>query len=220
MVEQEKLYKVGSRKRQTAQDRYADFFPDRFKDVLELYFSQRETTDDGNAGLRARISSCIHQHGDIGSQDYVGCKGIFIACDDRACECSGNHEKKQPWHALSVCLEDTDLEIRLVGRDDSGHLFDILGGLFFQNVDYVIDGDNTDETVLVIDNGHGGKVVFLEHLRRFFLVGKRVNTDDVVVHDLDDQFVIGFEKKIAESYGADKFSSLVENVADIDCLGI
>ena len=52
MVEQEKLYKVGSRKRQTAQDRYADFFPDRFKDVLELYFSQRETTDDGNAGLR------------------------------------------------------------------------------------------------------------------------------------------------------------------------
>ena len=220
MVYDQELHKICQGERQSAEDRDPDFLPDRFEDVLEFYFTQRETADDGDACLGAGISSCIHQHRNVRCKNDIGGKGIRVFRDDRAGEGRGDHEEKQPGHPFSVRLEDTDTEVRLVGRDDSSHLFDILRRLFFEDIDDVIDGDDSDETVLVVDNRHGGEVVLLEHIRRLFLVGKGIDADDVVVHDLADDVCLLLEEKIADRDGADQQALLVKDIADIDGLGV
>ena len=147
-------------------------------------------------------------------------EGGFISRDDRAGEGRGDHEEQQPGHTRLVGLEDADLKVGLVGRDDGGHLLDILGGLLLHDVDDVVDGDDADHTILVVHDGHGGEIVFLEHLGRFFLVGQRVDADDVVVHDLADDLVIIFEKQVAKGHGAAEHALIVDDIADVDGLRV
>lgn len=59
-------------------------------------------------------------------------------------------------------------------------------GLFLDDVDDVIDGENTDQPAVVVDDGRGEQVILLEELGCFFLV--HLGRDGVagVVHDRID----------------------------------
>ena len=147
-------------------------------------------------------------------------QGGFIAGDDGTGKGGGDHQEEQPGHSLLVGLHDAGLEIGLVGRQDRGHLFDILCSLFFQDIDNVIDGDDTDHTVLLVDNGHGREVVFLESPCGFLLVGQGIDTDDIVVHDLSDD-VIGIEDdQIPQSDRSYKDPLFIQDITGVNSLGI
>ena len=219
-VEEHELGEVADRQGDTAERRDSHLFPQSFQEVTEFDLLQGNTADDRNTGLGARVTARIHQHGNIGSQDHIGGKCLLIAGNDRAGEGGRNHQEQKPRHSVLVGVKDSRPEIALVGGNDSCHLLDILRGLFLDDIDDVVDGDDTDHTVLVVHDGHSRKVVFLESAGRFFLVGKGVDTDDVLIHHFPDDR-IGIENdQIAQGHGSDQDSLLVHNITDINRLGI
>ena len=72
----------------------------------------------------------------------------------------------------------------IVIRQNSSHLLHILGGLVGQDVDCIVDGDDTDEHALVVQNRHGGEVVALHLTGHIFLIVRDLHGDHIIVHDV------------------------------------
>src|SRR5690606_25031442 len=79
---------------------------------------------------------------------------------------SGQHaaeeEDDEPGCALADEIEETDAEVGLVECLEAAVLVDVLGGFFLDDVDDVVDGDDTLHPPLVVDDGEGEDVVFGE----------------------------------------------------------
>ena len=58
----------------------------------------------------------------------------------------------------------------MLRRQHSGHLFHILRRLVLHDVHGVVEGDDTDEAALGVDDRQREKIVFREHLRDLLLV--------------------------------------------------
>ena len=219
-VEQHELGEITYRQCDAAQRRDSDLFPQCRQQVAEFDLPQGNTTDDRYTGLGTGITAGVHQHRDVSRQDHVTGKGFFIACDDRSRKGCRDHQEQQPGHSVLVSVQNSRPEVALVGRNDSRHLFDILGGLFLDDIDYVVDGDDTDHTVLVVHHGHCRKVVFLENAGRFFLVGKGIDTDDIVIHDFPDDRIRIKNDEIAQRHCTDQHSLRVYYITYINSLGV
>ena len=110
------------------------------------------------------------------------------------------------------------VQIRFVGRRDSGHLFDIFRRLFLQDVDDVVDGDDADESVFLVDDGHAQKVVVFNDFGHFFLVIHGPDEDElfVVVHDVPDEGVRGVIDEVGQFDGPDEVPGGIDAVDRVD----
>ena len=72
------------------------------------------------------------------------------------------------------------------------HLFKVLGVLFFNDVNDVVNGDNADKPFFIVNNGNRQKVVFSCYGGNGLLVVKRVDAYQlvVVVHYIFDKSVV------------------------------
>ena len=110
--------------------------------------------------------------------------------------------------------------VRVIKIDDAVHSFDVLRRFLFHYVEDIIDGDDADQAVLFVNNGHRQKVVFFELFGNLFLVVVYIQPHIVGVHDvLDFDAVIGYDKR-AQRNDTDEFSACVLDIAGVNRLGI
>ena len=107
---------------------------------------------------------------------------------DHAGKSGGQHQDQQPRDALLGVGPDAGAEVGgcIVVRQNSSHLLHILGALVGQNVDCIVDGDDTHEHTLVVQNRHCGKVVALHLTGHVLLIVGHFHSDHVIIHDLVD----------------------------------
>ena len=117
---------------------------------------------------------------------------------------------------MSCHLKDAGLQVGLLGRRHSSHLFEVLRSLFFHDVDRVVDGDDTDQTVFFVHHGKGGQVVLVEELDDILPVIRGLGFDDVGVHDVLDEGLIGIHEQILDGDDALQGPLVVHDVAGVD----
>ena len=106
----------------------------------------------------------------------------------------------------------------MLGRQHGRHLFHILRGLVFHDVHGVVEGHNTDQPVLRVDDRQREEVVLAEHLRDLLFVVERADRDDVLLHDrLDRRVVVLTKKQILHAHKTDELVS-ARDVAGVDRL--
>ena len=94
----------------------------------------------------------------------------------------GNHQKQKPGNPLEPDGKDAGFEVGLLDGRHSVHLCEVLLRLFLNDVDSIVDGNDTDQTVFLIDYRNGKQVVFFDQLTYILLVGVRGCADDRRVH--------------------------------------
>ena len=187
---------------------------------MGLNVADGQAADDGGGTLAARVAACVGQHRDVGGQHRHGGEGILIPADDHAGEGGGDHQEQQPRRTAFVQIPHRLFKVGLIRRADSVHLGDIFAGLVLHNRDSVVDGDDTDQTLLVVHNGNRQVAVLLEHLGDVLLVGGGGNADDVVIHHVADDLVLRVlrEDQCAQGDDADEGAVTVGDVAVVDSL--
>src|SRR5699024_4020530 len=118
--------------------------------------------------------------------------------------------------AVQVGAHRARFKVRLVGRGDGVDIRNIFRRLFGNDVQSVVDGDDTDEPVFLVNNGNGKQVVLGEVVRNFLFVGERIGVDVVVFHEGTDLLVEFMQQKVLYRHDADQLSLLVGNIAGID----
>ena len=107
----------------------------------------------------------------------------------------------------------------IVIRQNSCHLLHILGALVGQDIDSIIDRDDTHEHALVVQNGHGGKVVALHLAGHILLIVRDLHGDNVVIHDLGDGGVQICQQQAARRNNAHQAVAL-HHIAGVHGLGV
>ena len=113
----------------------------------------------------------------------------------------------------------TEIGGGIVIRQNGCHLLHILGALVGQDIDCVIDGDDTNKHALVVQNGHGGKVVALHLAGHILLIVRDLHGDNVVVHDLGDGGVQVSQQQAARRDNAHQAVAL-HHIAGVHGLGV
>ena len=138
--------------------------------------------------------------------------------DDHAGEHRREHEEHQPRDAVFPDIHDARAGVGLIGRRDTGHLFDVFRRLLLHDVDDIVDRDDTDETAFLIHDRDRDQVVVGDHLRDLFLVVGRGGIDDVRVHDVFQDHVIVRQQQILDGDNAFELALGGRDIADVDCL--
>ena len=107
----------------------------------------------------------------------------------------------------------------LVVGEDGRHFLHIFGGFFGQDVNGVVDGDDAHEHSLIVQDGHGGKVVALHLTGDELLVVGDAHRDDVLVHDLGDGGVQLGQQQAADRHDAQQ-AVFVHHIAGVQGLGL
>ncbi|CAN4032934.1 Helix-turn-helix domain-containing protein, partial [Dysosmobacter welbionis] len=158
------------------------------------------------------------EHGDVGGQNGHRRQGILKVGQDHPREGGGQHQHHQPGGPGPPGLKHAGLEIRLVARQDGGHLLDILGDLFLQDVHGVVHGDDAHQAVLRVHNGQGQEVVFVQGLGHILLVVQGVGGDHMGIHDVPHHVVLLRQQNGADGEIPQQVAALVNDVADVDGL--
>ncbi|VUX07992.1 Uncharacterised protein [Faecalibacterium prausnitzii] len=140
---------------------------------------------------------------------------------DHAGEGSREHQDEQPGDTLLGVGPDAGAEVGggIVVGQNSCHLLHIFGALIGQDVDRVVDGDDTDEHALVVQNRHRSEVVALHLAGHILLVIRDLHGDDIVVHDVHDG-----GRGVRQQQAAGRHDALqavaLHHIAGIDRLGV
>ena len=135
--------------------------------------------------------------------------------DDQPRERGREHENEQPRDTRFPRFHDARVQIRPLRGGHAGHFLNVLGGLFFHNVDGVVHGDDADEPVFGVHDREGVEVILGEHLRDGLLVLGRRDGDDVRLHDILDHVVIVRENERSQRERADE-TAFVGHIAGVD----
>ena len=138
--------------------------------------------------------------------------------DDHAGEGRREHEKHQPRDTVFPDIHDACAGVRLIGRRDTGHLFDVFRSLLLHDVDDIVDRDNTDEASFLIYDRYGQQVIIGDHLRDLFLVITGGRVDDIGIHDVLEDHVIIRQQQILDRNNTLKLALGRRDIADIDRL--
>ena len=136
--------------------------------------------------MRAAVTAGAHDHRYKGDQNRNRDKGCFVFLDNTAGDGGRQHQKEEPEESVFGMGKDRGLQIAVLTRDNGGHLGDILGVFFLQDINCVIDRDNADQTVFAVNNRHGQKVVTVKDMRNILLIVNRADVGDVGFHDFFD----------------------------------
>ena len=138
--------------------------------------------------------------------------------DDHAGKGRREHEKHQPRDTVFPDIHDACAGVRLIGRRDTGHLFDVFRSLLLHDVDDIVDRDNTDEASFLIYDRYGQQVIIGDHLRDLFLVITGGRVDDIGIHDVLKDHVIIRQQQILDRNNTLKLALGRGDIADIDRL--
>ena len=140
---------------------------------------------------------------------------------DHAGKGGGQHQNHQPGNALLGVGPDAGAKVGggLVVGENGRHFLHIFSGFFGQDVDGVIDGDDTHEHPFVVQDRHGGEVVALHLTGDELLVVVDVHRDDVVVHDLGDGGIQFGQQQTAHRHDAQQ-PVFVHHIAGVEGLGL
>ena len=109
-------------------------------------------------------------------------------------------------------------QVRFLRGQHTGHLFNVLRGLFDKDVHGVVEGHDTDHSLVRVHHGQRKEVVLGQHLRHFLLVGQGGDGDDVFIHDLaDGGVVVDGQQQILDGDRAENFP-FFGDVAGVDGL--
>ena len=215
IVHEHHFGEICARETHAAENAHADLLPDDRPEIGKLDLAERETADDGDGRLRAAVAARAGEHRDE-RREHKACRELVLEMvDDEPCERGREHEDEKPRDTRFPCFEHARIEIRPLRGRHTGHLFNVLGGLFFHNVDGVVYGDDADEPVFGVHDREGVEVVFGEHLRDGLLVLGRRDGNDVRLHDVLDHVVIVREDERAQRERADE-PALVDHIAGVD----
>ena len=183
-----------------------------------MHLIQAQGTDKGHTGLVAGVAASIHEHRDKPHEHRTGCQSVLKAVDDHSGKGSGEHQQKQPRDAAYHRLPHAGAEVRLVRRVDTGHMLEVLGSLLLDDVDSIVDGNDTHQPVFVIHDWHGQKVVFAKALGHVFPVLHGGGGNDIGLHDLFDHVGLVRKQQSPDRYQAQQVTAGVSNIADVDGL--
>ena len=138
--------------------------------------------------------------------------------DDHAGKRRREHEKHQPWDAVFPDVHDARAGVGLIGRRDTGHLFDVFRGLLLHDVDDIVDRDDTDEAAFLIHDRDRDQVVVRDHVRDLFLVVGRRGIDDIRVHDVFEDHIVIRQQQILDRDDALELALGRRDIADVDRL--
>ena len=113
---------------------------------------------------------------------------------------------------------DAGFHIVFVARNDSGHLFDVLGVLILNDVHDIVDGDDADQAVFLIADGDGSQVVTAEVVGNGFLIVGRHGADDVGIHDIADAGALRRDNQLAQGNLTDELALVVDDIAGVNRL--
>ena len=215
-VNEHHLGKVCSAEADAAQQRHAKLFPDDAKNVGKLHLVQAQRANDRNACLRAAVAAGAGEHGNECIENQAGGKRGLIMAQNDAGEGRGKHQDQKPRDTRFPGFQNTGFQIGLVRRQHGRHFFKVLRGLFFHDVDRVVDGDDADKTVFRVHHGHGDEVVPGELLGDVLFIVERVDGHHVGVHDLLHDVALVREQERADGHDAEKVALLVRHIADVD----
>ena len=88
------------------------------------------------------------------------------------------------------------------------------------DVQSIVDGDDTDETVLRIDDGECHETVLRHQLRRRFLIFQCPDGNDVLLHQIRDRCIRLREEQVLRRDDTEQVPVIVCDVTGIDCLFI
>ena len=97
---------------------------------------------------------------------------------------------------------------------------DVLGGLVLGDVEDVVDGHDPEQDALRVGHRKGDAVVIAEDVDRGFLVVGRLQCDVTLVHQIADRLLGIGEKDLADSQIIDQVPLTVDDVDDVEGLGV
>ena len=140
--------------------------------------------------------------------------------EDHAGKGGRQHQDHQPRDTGLPRVEHAGTQVWLVRGQHSRHTFKVLGGLFFDNVHSVVNGDDTHQTALLVHHRHGKEVVTAQCLCHFFLVVHGGGPDKVGVHQVFDEVVLLRQQQVADGQHAQQLALGVGDVEDVDGLHV
>ena len=152
------------------------------KTIFPVNLIQRQGADDNGERLGAGVAAHAgYNRHDGGKRDNLG-DGSVELCDDAGGQDRGGKIDDKPGKsgAYRVLYGAVDLLLLV----DSTHPVDILGCLLVDDIDDVIDGDDTDHPSVLIDNRKRSVSVLGEEPGHGLLVQVGPYGNHVVVHDV------------------------------------
>ena len=189
--------------------------PEHRPHILDGDLIDRHTTDDQSRALAAGVAPGIGEHRDEGDEDRQDQEGILKAVEDAARDHAADQEDHQPDDSILRQFKDPGLQVGLVTGHHRAHLLEVLGVLLLDDVDDVVNGDDTHQAVLMVHDGDGEQVVPAEEVGDHLLVVGGGNRDEVRVHQIGEDAVV-----IGEEEGPDRNDTLKLAVLRGDVTGV
>ena len=174
MVNKPNLDEICRSKAQTTNQTDTNLFPNNLEEILECYFAEAHGTNDRYACLTTGVTAGVHKHRNECGEDCHCRQFVLKACDNRPCECCRNHKEQQPRKAGFPSFKNRGFKVCFLRREHSVHLLNILVVFLLDDINSVIDRDDTNQTAFHINNGKCKEVILIKQLSCKFLVIKRV----------------------------------------------
>ena len=166
--------------------------------VPELHFLERHRACDERRRLRTGVAAGAHhqrneedQHRDL---LQLGVEVLQRLCGEHL----AHHQHGQPAGALLEHAADGHLHVRLVERLHAAEFLHVLGLLFLDRVDDIVDGNDAEETLAFVDDGHRHEVVLRREPDDFLAVGRRGDGAHLGPRDVGDAGALGRREQLAE----------------------
>ena len=152
------------------------------KAIFLFNLIQRQGTDDNGEGLGPGVAAHAgYDRHDGGKSNNLG-DGSVELCDDAGGQDRGGKIDDKPGKSGADRVLHGAVDLLLLV--DSAHPVDILGCLLVDDIDDVIDGDDTDHPSVLIDNRQRSISVFGEEPGHGLLIQIGPDRNHVVVHDV------------------------------------
>ena len=97
----------------------------------------------------------------------------------------------------------------------SRHLLKVLCGLFFHYIHSIVNGDNTYQSVFMVDHRKREQIIFVKQIRYFLLIICSNGLYDICVHNVFHLDFIVTHQKVFYCYYAFKHSFCIHYIAGI-----
>ena len=205
---------------QSADQCNPQLLPDDLQCILHADFMQRQRPDDQRAGLRACIPARVGQHRNKCNQDRDCCQRVLEFSEDSARDHIRHHQHDQPDDPVSDHPDNRRLQVWRILRRGSCHLLEVFRSLLSQDIDGIIDRDDSNQPVLCIQNRKRCEIIAVKQLRRVLPVLRRVNRDDIPCHDVDDLCVPLAQKHLTDCDNAEQLLGGVRHIAGVEILTV
>ena len=128
-------------------------------------------------------------------------------------------EHQEPDDPRAGDLHDGGGEVRPAQRLGAADARDVLGLLFLEDLHRVVDGHNTDEAGLRVDDGQRQEIRLADEARSLLLVGVDAGGEDVRVHEIADERVGIGKDQVAQAEHAEQAPAIVGHRQRVDRLG-